>query len=745
MSAERNDSQTVNAPFAIPENENWVVLSVEDDADYQMSLFAAIDGMKAHDRRVKMLSASSANEAARILADRNDVAIILLDVVMEDDDAGLRLVDVIRNVIGNNLTRIVLLTGQPGIAPRQKTLESYDINEYWNKVDIDATKLRSIITANLRTWISLNEMHHARRGLQMIVEVSKTLASCQNLNSFSDVVLKEIGEIIGLTDTEGMLCLHHAEQESFESSVVIAATGNFKATQPKTLKHYAQSLSTDEYKKLQSAVNDALTQNEHQFCGNCSVLFFPAKNNHSQSYLLLVKTQKPLLPQHIALLKVFSENVTNGFANLALLNRVSQLAYFDSTMGLPNYNYLVRELSASSKELRANLELVIIEIDDYSSIELSLGQSFLERLVLGVVDVIKSHFPNIRMICQTEDDTFALLFNATKAPGIQELSLLTEMTVPLHNLDHTVSTTIAQLPLNLVMGKTPVQVLTIADIALQKAKATKQSLFTYTPDIIDDVEKRFHVLNLLHQAIDQKQGLYLEFQPKVNMYSGEAVGFEALLRWKLPSGGGYSPGEFIPIAETAGIIPKLDMLVMEQTFAAIQVLYEKGYQLPVSFNATYADITHPPFVTALEKHIDDAAFPASMVEIEITETQAMQDYNGVFSILKPFIDEGMLISIDDFGTGYSSLAHLVHLPASTLKVDRRFVRGLSGEHVQQSKDILAMVYNLTQRLSLKLIVEGVETEQEKDVLLSKGYLNAQGFLFARPMPLDKLITWLSER
>ena len=158
--------------------KGWTILSVEDDINYQRSIELSLDGLEVDGQRVNILTANSALDAAAILSSIDNISVILLDVVMETDDAGLHLVDTIRNVIGDNNVRIILVTGQPGVnAPRQSLMRQYDIDDYWAKTDLTEEKLRSVVMSNIRTWHSLTELDKARRGLQMIVDASRVITS----------------------------------------------------------------------------------------------------------------------------------------------------------------------------------------------------------------------------------------------------------------------------------------------------------------------------------------------------------------------------------------------------------------------------------------------------------------------------------------------------------------------------------------------------------------------------------------
>ncbi|MDX1268994.1 MAG: phosphodiesterase, partial [Oceanisphaera sp.] len=167
--AERDETLDLDA------GPGWIILSVDDDPAYQASLAYSLQGLRLHDKKVTLLTAGSAAEAATILRQTPDIAVVLLDVVMEDDTAGLRLVGTIREVLGNMAIRIVLLTGQPGIAPRTMVMDKLDIDEYWDKADLTSTRLSSVLTSQIRTWTYIKQINMARQNLQMIVDASRLI------------------------------------------------------------------------------------------------------------------------------------------------------------------------------------------------------------------------------------------------------------------------------------------------------------------------------------------------------------------------------------------------------------------------------------------------------------------------------------------------------------------------------------------------------------------------------------------
>ena len=723
--------------------KSHILLSVEDDEDYQNSLILALDGLQVQEQHVTVLTANSAADAAAILAARDDIGVILLDVVMENDDAGLLLVNTIRNVIGNDRVRVVLLTGQPGMAPREDVMKEYDIDEYWNKVDLTEEKLRSLVSSNFRSFISLHELYIAKRGLQMIVEASRSITSKQEINEFTHTVLEEVSKVIGIPESGGIVCAYQPDNSALTQCPIVAAIGSLDEVKANSLgcfvKQYSNELNNNE---LMQAINRALAQKEHQFIDGWSILCFSTADIDDQHYLVIVRAPRLPLSSDIALLKVFSENIANGFTNLALLNKLSSLAYFDNPFHIPNRNWMIRELRTMTHSERDHSILILLDIQNFSETEITLGREYTNTLMTALLCNLRQLFPRVHSLALTGGDSFALLFHKGDRPSVSQLYDISEQPLTLNGLEHNLMLNICVIDLASMHNLPPERLLPIAEMALATECAQGESIHFLEADFPQQVEARYNLLSELHQAITEQQGLELAFQPKVDMQTGQAVGLEALIRWQKPNGNQIPPSDFIPLAEASGLMSKVDTLVMEKTFEAAITLQNENVFVPISFNVTCSDITNKAFIQTLKERINQGHVPANMIEIELTESQAMEDYREVNPILEGLLQMGIKVNIDDFGTGYSSLAHITNLAASTLKVDRSFVNQLTGEDPDAAIAVCDMVRRLGHRFNFELIAEGVETEAQKQRLLESGFLVGQGYYFARPMFLNECIQWL---
>ncbi|WP_217904948.1 EAL domain-containing protein [Marinobacter lutaoensis] len=337
-------------------------------------------------------------------------------------------------------------------------------------------------------------------------------------------------------------------------------------------------------------------------------------------------------------------------------------------------------------------------------------------------------------------DTLGVLSPSDRLPDDGALRGLSLADIPLEGATRKVRLTLARLNLADVERECPAEeVLHLAQTVLYTAKREKQPLGVYRPEVLTRIQNDFDLLQQLIQALEEDR-LTIFLQPKIRLNNRQVVGFEALVRWPQEDGSFIAPGAFLPLAETSGLLNALDLQILRKTVAATQYLSSLGHALPISFNATWSDLCNPDYVGKLLSILDSGQVDPARLEIEITETQAMQGYHEVAPLLATLRERGMAVSIDDFGTGHSSLAYLATLPADTIKIDRSFVQELGsgsiGEHVTE------IVIALGRRFGYTVVAEGIETEAQRAHLVNMGCAIGQGFLFARPMSVDDVVDWL---
>jgi predicted signal transduction protein with EAL and GGDEF domain len=309
-----------------------------------------------------------------------------------------------------------------------------------------------------------------------------------------------------------------------------------------------------------------------------------------------------------------------------------------------------------------------------------------------------------------------------------------------HHLDVRASIGVTRCPQD---GNTAQALTRNSDLAMYLAKKLGGGQYQYFhTSLSDQALQRMEVEAGLKQALRQGE-LRVYYQPQVDMRSGRMTGTEALVRWQHPEKGLLMPGAFIPIAEETRLIIDLGNEVMRQACLQQVEWYRAGFNPGrVSVNLAGAQIHEADLVESIQNVLSLTGCKPQWLELEVTEGFIMQDPARTVPILKQLKEMGILLSIDDFGTGYSSLTYLKRLPVRRLKIDQSFVRN----SVMDPNDlaIIEAIIALANKLDLELIAEGVETEEQKKLLLQAGCPYAQGYLYGKPMPALELMEMLRE-
>lgn len=719
------------APKPVEQQPVWKILSVDDDQSYQKTLVYALSNLTVADRPIHLLTAGSASEAAMVIASHPELSVILLDVVMEDDNAGLRLVDTVRSVLGNSAIRIVLLTGQPGMAPLTDVMKRYDINEYWCKSELKSEKLISIVASNVRTWIYISQLIEAKQGLQMLVDASQSLTNKRDINIFTQTVLTEIGKIVGVT-SGGIVCFRQGESCEKDDFEVLAASGRYEHLTGAGLKEMHKPDLLNAFL--------ACTQNKaHYFGADFTILYFDTKHVDNCIFLTMVENAKALPDAHINLLRVFSENITTGFTNVALYNRLTELAYYDPLLAIPNRNWFLRELGNMSEKERALSHLMLFDVDDFTDMGVELGDEYCNNILKCLHRNLVRLMPQAFAFARVGSDEFGVLMTSSGPLTLDIVRQLSNQIAEFDGVEHAFSVTFSEMSLSAMLDAEPSQMLRLAECAIDTARRDHTSHLVYTSALSENLSNRFSLLNQLREGLLRHE-FYIALQPKVNLDTRAVVSFEALARWRNAAGEMIPPDRFIPVAEASGLIGSLDRTIFLLASQALKELKLAGYELPIAFNVSCIELLHQDFLSFVQREIATQGISPKLLEMEITESQTMGDAQNLWPQLRDILATGMKISIDDFGTGYSSLSQVANLPATTLKIDREFVKQL-GES-DNGRHIVDMILRLGERFNYEIVAEGIETEQQCSWLKQMGCRIGQGFLFAKPMTLKELLEWL---
>jgi EAL domain-containing protein (putative c-di-GMP-specific phosphodiesterase class I) len=277
--------------------------------------------------------------------------------------------------------------------------------------------------------------------------------------------------------------------------------------------------------------------------------------------------------------------------------------------------------------------------------------------------------------------------------------------------------------------------------ALKRAKqAGHRSVAFYSHEVANELKERTRLLHGLRAAFEQ-QRLFLVYQPQVEAGSGRTIALEALMRWRTEDGRLVPPDRFIPVAEQSGLIKDLGAWAMRSAIAQAAALHAAGHALRLAVNVSMNQLLVPDFERMVGEALAAGGLPATALELEITESVAMQSPDVVLPKLAALKAMGVGVAIDDFGTGYSSLSSLEKLAPDRLKIDRSFITGLDAETGGGS--IAAMIIELARSLGVKVVAEGVETARQRQRLQALGCHELQGYLFARPLAVADLPDWLA--
>ncbi|MGA9857152.1 MAG: EAL domain-containing protein [Solirubrobacteraceae bacterium] len=432
----------------------------------------------------------------------------------------------------------------------------------------------------------------------------------------------------------------------------------------------------------------------------------------------------------IELITSYGEHVEVALAVARSSHRALQ-AFTDSLTGLGNRALLLDRLEhrlARADRGGRDVTVLFLDLDRFKIVNDSLGHIVGDRLLVEVAGRLRACLREHDVCARLGGDEFAVLLapdsNAEAVAGRIIAALQSRFEVDGHELFVGVSVGIAS-------GRNEAEtLLRNADVAMYHAKRDATGgLARFEPRMHAARVSRLGLETELRHAVAREE-FELHYQPLFGLRRGRLAGFESLVRWRHPVRGLVAPAEFIPVAEETGLIVEIDRWVMHEACRRFAGWWRQA-PLAISVNASMRDLQHPGFAAAVERAIG-GAFPSSALIIEVTETAGLQDAPGALASLHAAKDLGVRISLDDFGTGYSSLLSLSQLPVDLLKVARPFVAA-TGPGAVKATGLLAGMIALGRHLGLMTVAEGIETEQQRDLLITLGCDVGQGFLLGRPM------------
>ncbi|HJQ38914.1 MAG TPA: PAS domain S-box protein [Thermoanaerobaculia bacterium] len=412
-------------------------------------------------------------------------------------------------------------------------------------------------------------------------------------------------------------------------------------------------------------------------------------------------------------------------------------AYHDSLTGLPNRLLFRDRISvalAHAKRAGRGAAVMFLDLDQFKLVNDTLGHTVGDRLLQAIGSRLVHCVRAEDTVARMGGDEFTILLadlSDRRAASPVAQKVLEAVRHPVHVDQHelyvTTSIGIAMFPDD---GTDAETLLKNADRAMYRAKDLGRDNFQYaTPAHFEMADTRLALERSLHHAIDREE-FEVQYQPMVEIATGRVVGAEALVRWRHPEHGLMQPEEFIPLAEETQLIVPLGAWVLRTACKQMKAWHDAGHPwLRIAVNLSPRQFQDQQLVTTVEAILSEVGFPPTYLDLEITESTAMQNAEMSLSILNRLKEMGIRISIDDFGTGYSSLSYLKRFPIDTVKIDQDFVRDLTPDDAA----IISAVISMARALNLRVIAEGVETEEQLAFLRREQCSEMQGFLFSEPL------------
>ncbi len=426
-------------------------------------------------------------------------------------------------------------------------------------------------------------------------------------------------------------------------------------------------------------------------------------------------------------------------------SKLHKMAFYDSLTGLPNKELFINRLEQNISLAKRNGKLIgtmFIDLDSFKSLNDTMGHSAGDIVLKSVAERFENCVRKEDTVSRFGGDEYLIqICNFEKVEDLHKITkkIMDSLQKPImvNNVEFviTASVGVAVYPVD---GEDPETLIKNADIAMYAAKnkGKNESVFC-SPKMKNDVVKKMKLTNKLYRAMGNKE-LYLQYQPQINVETKEIIGFEALLRWNNAEYGLISPEIFIPLAETTGMIVPIGLWVFKtvcEQCKECRKAFNKDYR--ISINLSLEQLKDSNFIRQISKIIEDTNTVPEHLQIEITESIAFNQDSYVLQRIKEIKDLGITISIDDFGTGHSSLSRLRTFPIDLIKIDMEFVQGISTNS-HKEKEIVKSIIQLSKNLGMKVLAEGVETEEQYQFLKNEMCDEIQGFYFYKPMMPDDI-------
>lgn len=430
---------------------------------------------------------------------------------------------------------------------------------------------------------------------------------------------------------------------------------------------------------------------------------------------------------------------------------LERMAMFDQLTGLGNRNMLQYQLQlalAMLAQQSGSVALVFLDLDKFKNINNSRSHAVGDQLLVETALRLRTVVSAAEVLCRFGGDEFAIVLPHVSQQ--QQAERLAERVLALFSqpfaLDQGSIALTASIGVSITADSSvsAEELVRRADLAMYQAKNNgRNAIFWFNEQMSADLANRLQLEAELRQALAQQQ-FCLSFQPQVNLLSGRLSGFEALLRWQHPQRGTVAPDDFISVLEQTQLIIDVGYWVFERCCQQAAALQQQGLSdCVIAVNLSAAQFLQPDLPQRFAALLQQHAVSAGMFELELTESTLVSQVSQTLEVMHQLKAQGFTFAIDDFGTGYSSLNYLKQMPVSTIKIDKSFVLGMLDNH--SDYQIVASTIAMVHKLGLKVVAEGVESQQQLQLLLQHHCDLVQGYYFSRPLPQQQLTAFVVQQ
>ncbi len=542
------------------------------------------------------------------------------------------------------------------------------------------------------------------------------MQACRHTRSFFKTTLSELCEVFDAVK----YCAFLVEDEGGAGFKVVCKEGH----QPKKIP--AKELAL---------LKQSLQTNQTVFTQSSAALSLSDKNNRYGA--ILVHSAQNWKTEDFRLLRQYAENATRGFETVKLLEEAEELAFQDHLTQLENRVSFKKSVKTQLNIASDGSSFAVVQfvLENLAELNIALGYATGDKLICQAAEELITLFPDAVSLARTSGNGFAICVEIQNDDDFRTLPILINdlfdgVLPDKHGLPHLIPTIgLTRYPED---GETAEKLWKNTGTALANAnKAGIGNACFYDNQIEVEIHGRV-TLNRALRAGMNKQQLSLNYQPQICLMTGKMVGAEALLRWQR-DGGEFVPADtFIPIAEASGLLGPISEWVIREACKQRVLWSKQGVpEFPVAVNISLNEFQSEEFVPLITRILKETEMPATLLDIELTESVIMKDRGQTKRNMERLQKLGVRLSIDDFGTGYSSLSYLSHLPASVLKIDKSFIDGVANN--KNDAAIAMTIISLGYNLGMRILAEGVENKEQIDFLKKAGCHEAQGFTFSRPV------------